>query len=88
MLPGTWTFEIDGNLNYNVGGSVNWKIGGDSIQGIAGINSVRSGGSYRCGFVDDQPKLPVLHRQILLQLDLVQPMIMLEEFRRIISVEN
>ena len=44
-VAGNMDVEIDGNLNYNVGGSVNWKIGGDSIQGIAGVNSVRSGGS-------------------------------------------
>jgi predicted chitinase len=44
-VAGNMDIEVDGNLNYNVGGSVNWKIGGDSIQGIAGVNSVRSGGS-------------------------------------------
>lgn len=44
-VAGNMDVEVDGDLNYNVGGSVNWKIGGDSIQGIAGVNSVRSGGS-------------------------------------------
>ncbi len=44
-VAGNMDVEVDGNLNYNVGGSVNWKIGGDSIQGISGINSIRSGGS-------------------------------------------
>jgi len=43
-VAGNMDIEVDGNLNYNIGGSVNWKIGGDSIKGIAGINSVQSGG--------------------------------------------
>lgn len=44
-VAGNMDVEVDGNLNYNVGGSVNWKIGGNSIAGIAGTNSIQSGGS-------------------------------------------
>ena len=44
-VGGSMDVEVDGDLNYNVGGTVNWKIGGDSIQGIAGQNSIRSGSS-------------------------------------------